>query len=112
MNSYLPLLPLPRIVAAQPRKVRIGVLAGRRNSNFLPPALKRLAELGYVEGRNLVVDYRSGLLDDAESTRALVRSGLVITAGEAWLLDVETNRWWRYCGGAPRAAHEQPGAGA
>jgi len=50
---------LPRMVAAQERKVRIGVLVGRRNSTFLPPALKRLAELGYVEGRNLVVDYRS-----------------------------------------------------
>lgn len=50
---------MPRIVAAQARKVRIGVLVGRRNSTFLPPALKRLAELGYVEGRNLVVDNRS-----------------------------------------------------
>ncbi len=49
----------PRITVAQERTVRIGTLVGRRNSAFLPPLLKRLGELGYVEGRNLVLDYRS-----------------------------------------------------
>ena len=49
----------PRTVLAQERTVRIGALVGRRNSIFLPPLLKRLGELGYVEGRNLVLDYRS-----------------------------------------------------
>jgi putative ABC transport system substrate-binding protein len=44
---------------AQPRTVRIGALVGRRNSIFLPGILKRLAEHGYVEGRNLLVEYRS-----------------------------------------------------
>ena len=39
--------------------MRIGALVGRRNSIFLPGILKRLGELGYVEGRNLVVEYRS-----------------------------------------------------
>ena len=49
----------PRIAFGQARAVRIGVLAPRRNSIFLPAVLKRLGELGYVEGKNLVVDYRS-----------------------------------------------------
>jgi putative ABC transport system substrate-binding protein len=49
----------PRIVLAQERTVRIGVLVGRRNSDFMPPILKRLGELGYVEGGNLAIDYRS-----------------------------------------------------
>lgn len=44
---------------AQARPVRIGVLAPVANSRFLPSALKRLEELGYVEGKNLVIDYRS-----------------------------------------------------
>ena len=48
-----------RIASAQPRQVRIGVLAARQNSIFLPAVLTRLGELGYVEGKNLVVDYRS-----------------------------------------------------
>jgi len=49
----------PRIATAQERTVRIGVLVGRRNSTFMPKLLKRLGELGYVEGRNLAVEYRS-----------------------------------------------------
>lgn len=49
----------PRRVLAQARTVRIGVLTARQPSVYLPAVLKRLAELGYVEGRNLVVDYRS-----------------------------------------------------
>ena len=58
-----------------------------------------------------VIDYRSGLLDDAEMQRALVRSGLVITTDAVWLLDVDGHRWWRYQGGAPALARPQPDAG-
>ena len=53
------LLAAPRGAMAQKRNVRIGALAPRRNSVFLPHALKRLAELGYVEGKNMVLDFRS-----------------------------------------------------
>jgi putative ABC transport system substrate-binding protein len=49
----------PRIASAQARTVRIGVLAPRQNSIYLPAVLKRLGELGYVEGKNLIVDFRS-----------------------------------------------------
>jgi putative ABC transport system substrate-binding protein len=49
----------PRLARAQPRTVRIGVLSPRRRSFYFPAVLKRLGELGYVEGKNLVVDYRS-----------------------------------------------------
>ena len=59
-----------------------------------------------------VIDYRSGLLDDAEVTRTLVRSGVVVTAGEVWMLDVDERRWWRYRGAAPTTAHHQPEPGA
>ena len=48
----------PRTATAQERTVRIGILVGRRNSTFMPRLLKRLGE-GYVEGRNLTVEYRS-----------------------------------------------------
>ncbi len=58
-----------------------------------------------------VVDYRSGLLDDAEMQRALVRSGMVVTPEEIWLLDVANRRWWRYDGAAPTVAHPQPDPG-
>jgi putative tryptophan/tyrosine transport system substrate-binding protein len=44
---------------AQVRQVRIGVLGPRPRSVLFPAALKRLGELGYVEGRNMVVEYRS-----------------------------------------------------
>ena len=53
------LLAAPRGVMAQKRSVRIGALGPRQNSIILPPVLKRLAELGYIEGKNLVLDIRS-----------------------------------------------------
>ena len=43
----------------QVRHVRIGILGPRRNSSYFPAVLKRLGELGYVQGKNLIVDYRS-----------------------------------------------------
>ncbi len=49
----------PSILLAQKRSVRIGALGPRKNSVILPRALKRLAELGYVEGRNLELIHRS-----------------------------------------------------
>ena len=48
-----------QIAVAQQRLIRVGVLVGRQKSNFLPPIVKRLGELGYVESKNLFVDYRS-----------------------------------------------------
>jgi ABC-type uncharacterized transport system substrate-binding protein len=53
------LLAAPRFAWTQPRTVRIGVLSPRRNSVILRPVLGRLRELGYVEGRNLLLEYRS-----------------------------------------------------
>ena len=50
---------VPRIALAQAQSVRIGYLVARQNSLFFAPILKRLEELGFAEGRNLVVDYRS-----------------------------------------------------
>jgi putative ABC transport system substrate-binding protein len=49
----------PRISLAQTRPVRIGVLAARLPSFYLPAVLKRLGELGYVEGKTMVVELRS-----------------------------------------------------
>jgi putative ABC transport system substrate-binding protein len=53
------LLIAPSIVRPQARSVRVGVLSPRRESVILRPALARLAELGYVRGKNLTVEYRS-----------------------------------------------------
>ena len=52
----------------------------------------------------VLIDYRSGLLDEQEITRALVRSGVVIAADQVWLLDTNTGQWWRYVGGEPTLA--------
>ena len=51
--------PAPWLVFAQERTVRIGVLAPRQPSIFFPDVLTRLGELGYIEGKNLIVDFRS-----------------------------------------------------
>lgn len=51
----------PRIAWPQAQPARIGFLAPlpRHRMVFLPAILKRLAELGYVEGKTLVLEYRS-----------------------------------------------------
>jgi len=51
--------PVSLAARAQSRAVRIGYLAPRQRSVFLPSILKRLAQLGYVEGKNLALEYRS-----------------------------------------------------
>ena len=53
------LLAGPWIARAQLRPVRIGALGARQRSILLAPVLRRLAELGYVEGKNLTLEYRS-----------------------------------------------------
>jgi ABC-type uncharacterized transport system substrate-binding protein len=50
---------VPRIALAQARPVRIGLLTLRLPSLFFPAILKRLSELGYVEGKTMLVEYRS-----------------------------------------------------
>ena len=50
---------VPQIAFGQTPSVRIGVLAARQPSLFFPQVLARLGELGYVEGKNLIIDYRS-----------------------------------------------------
>ena len=51
----------PRLVFADSRPVRIGFLSPRRRSEsfYSGLVLKRLAELGYLEGRNLILEFRS-----------------------------------------------------
>lgn len=59
-----------------------------------------------------LTDYRSGLLDEREVLRALVRSGVVIAPDEVWLLDTKADRWWRYDGGQPTiVSTDAPDAG-
>ena len=70
---------LPFAARAQQKPATvIGVLnsGGSHEANRLTfaPALRRLAEMGYVEGRNLTVEYRS---DDQEERLAAVAADLV-----------------------------------
>ena len=51
--------------------------------------------------RQVTIDYQSGLLDDQEETRSIIRCGVVILPDEVWLFDTETTLWWRYRGSEP-----------
>jgi putative ABC transport system substrate-binding protein len=90
----------PALTLAQTQTVRIGYLVGRQNSTPLPGILKRLAELGYVEGKNLIIDYRSadGVAERYPSlARDLIRakSDLIFAVGSEHaaraLLEAKTN---------------------
>src|SRR5256885_824296 len=53
-------LVLPLVANAQPRQkiARLGFLASGPVQGAVSTIAERLRELGYVEGRNLVIDYR------------------------------------------------------
>jgi putative ABC transport system substrate-binding protein len=84
---------LPRIAAAQPRPARIGWVTAQRPPS-LEPFVKAfrdaLAGLGFVEGKNLTIDFRYGD-DDLGKVRGLadelVRApvDLIVVQGEAAL---------------------------
>jgi hypothetical protein len=46
----------------------------------------------------LVADLRDGRIDEETFRRSAFRAGLVVRDEEAWLLDLSTERWWRYDG--------------
>jgi putative ABC transport system substrate-binding protein len=86
---------LPRGAAAQPqgRPARIGWLTAQRPASLVPfvQAFRvALAELGFVEGRNLTIDFRYGD-DDGSKVRALADElvrlpvDLIVVQGEAVL---------------------------
>jgi hypothetical protein len=46
----------------------------------------------------LLDDFQAGRLDEAEFRREAVKVGLVVRDTDAWILEVPTQRWWRYDG--------------
>jgi putative ABC transport system substrate-binding protein len=80
----------PRNSFAQQRIARIGILSNndRASSGTFPHMIKRLAALGYVEGKNLTIEYRNGG-SNAEQTVTQVREmlnlnlDLIMTTGPA-----------------------------
>jgi putative ABC transport system substrate-binding protein len=76
----------PRLNAQQPPKLaRIGVLAGAGDTIFREPFTHTLRDLGWIEGRNLVIDWRpTPKQDEVPSLAAdMVRQKphVVVTAG-------------------------------
>ena len=60
--------------------------------------LHRALEAALVACREALADYQAGLFADDEVRRILFRHGIVLRDGEAWLLDLQRNQWWRYDG--------------
>ncbi|MBV9889884.1 MAG: ABC transporter substrate-binding protein [Rhizobacter sp.] len=84
---------LPRIVAAQTRTARIGWLTAQRPPSLVPfvKAFRdALAELGFIEGRNLTIEFRYGD-DDLGKVRGLAEElarlpvDVIVVQGEAAL---------------------------
>ena len=88
--SALILVPPNFIQAQQPARIfRIGILLPASVSFFLPrfeAFRQRLRELGYVEGKNIVIEYRSAegkleRLPDLAAELVLLKVDVIITAG-------------------------------
>ncbi len=60
----------------------------------IPPALGR-AMASY---RTLLDELEAGRIDDATFRRRALRIGLIVREHDAWILDLSTERWWRYDG--------------
>jgi hypothetical protein len=70
-------------------------------SQALDTALARYAAL--------VADLQAGRIDEATFQRGAFRAGLIVRDSEAWLLDLDSERWWRYDGlGLTTLAFEEP----
>ena len=68
--------------------------------------LRKALEAALAGCRQALTDYQAGLLGDDDVRRTLFQHGLVRHGGEAWLLDLQGEQWWRYDGlglGAARA---------
>jgi hypothetical protein len=46
----------------------------------------------------LLDDFEAGRLDEAEFRRRSVKAGVVARDTDVWILEVPTQRWWRYDG--------------
>jgi hypothetical protein len=62
--------------------------------------------------REALVDYQTGLLDEEQLRRTLFRSGMVVTDGEVWLLDVAEGTWRHYDGNSTDRFPPQPDDGS
>ena len=67
-------------------------------------SLRETLEAALERCRGTLADYQAGVLDDDEVRRALFHAGLVVWHDEAWLLDLQVGRWFRYDGLAVGAA--------
>ncbi|MGW3467273.1 hypothetical protein ACWDKQ_02080 [Saccharopolyspora sp. NPDC000995] len=60
----------------------------------IPPALGK-AMASY---RSLLDELEDGSIDDATFRRRALGVGLIVREHDAWILDLSTERWWRYDG--------------
>lgn len=48
--------------------------------------------------QRLLDEFTAGRIDEVEFRRQAVRIGLVVRETDAWILELPTERWWRYDG--------------
>lgn len=48
--------------------------------------------------RTLLEELEAGGIDDATFRRRALHVGLIVRDADAWILDLSTERWWRYDG--------------
>jgi hypothetical protein len=60
--------------------------------------LASLLDAALAQYALLVDDLKAGRLDETGFRRKAFQAGLVVRDAEAWILDLSSQRWWRYDG--------------
>ncbi|MGP4021023.1 hypothetical protein [Saccharopolyspora sp. 5N708] len=60
----------------------------------IPPALGK----AMADYRALLDQLEAGSIDDATFRHRALNVGLIVREHDAWILDLSTERWWRYDG--------------
>ncbi|MEX2237876.1 MAG: zinc ribbon domain-containing protein [Dehalococcoidia bacterium] len=64
----------------------------------LDPAVADALQASLNEYSQLLEKFDANEIDEATFMKGAFAAGLVVREGEAWLLDLDQGRWWRYDG--------------
>jgi SH3-like domain-containing protein len=65
---------------------------------LIDDVLSQAIDAALARYADLVGELQAGRIDETAFQRDAYRAGLIVRDSEAWMLDLATERWWRYDG--------------